>query len=73
MAGLRTQFIIPIGHWYSKFIVAKTTNYSTISTDWNLVNIDFTEKKYGVKILYDELDSALADMCFSNNLIIPSV
>ena len=36
------------------------------STDSTLVNLNFTVEIYDIKIIYDQLDSAHADMCFSD-------
>ena len=31
-------------------------------TEWTLLKFDFTETRYGVKLVYDEIDTALADI-----------
>ena len=51
----------------------KNTNYSTTSTECRLPDIDFTEARNGINLVYDQLDAALADMCYSNFMITHSV
>ena len=38
-----------------------------------MLNLDFTAENYGIKLIYDQIDTAHADMCFSNITIIHSV
>ena len=42
-----------------------STQYSDNSTDWTLLNLDFTLESYGIKLVYDQINDH-ADMCFSN-------
>ena len=51
----------------------KNTNYSVNSTDWELLNLDITQSNYGIKLRYDQIESAHADMCFSNIMITHSI
>ena len=44
----------------------------TKSTEWTL-SLDFTESKCGIKFVYDQIDMASADMCFSNIIVTRSV
>ena len=69
MGRLKIQFLIPKGQWYSKFLNEKKTT----STEWTLSNIDFTESNYVIKLVIDEVDTTLADMCFSNIMITHSI
>ena len=59
--------------WQTKCKEDENTNYSTTSTEWSLLDSDFTETNIGVELVYDQIDLALADMCFSNILIAHSV
>ena len=54
-------------------IYLKIDRYSNSSTQWTLVNINFTVKNYGIRLTYDQIDTAHADMCFSNITITHSV
>jgi len=73
MGRFRIQLLLGDGTWSTKYTIEKHTNYSAASTDWELLNLDFTEENYGIKLLYDEINSAHADMCFSNISITHSV
>ena len=59
MGRFRIQLLLSDNTWL--------TQYTITSTDWTLLNLDFTQEKYGIKLFYDEIDTAHADMCFSNN------
>ena len=63
---LRIQ-LLRNGNWETKYTIAKNTAYSTNSTDCTLLNLNFTGldlKNYEIKLLYDQIDSAHADMGF---------
>ena len=47
--------------------------YSDSSTDWTLKNLNFAPENYGVKLIHDQIDTAHADMSFSNITITHSV
>ena len=67
-------FAMEIGK--QEFTIEQNTEYSTNSTDWTLLNLDFAGldlKNYGIKLIYDQMDTAHADMCFSNIMITHSV
>ena len=57
----------------TQYTIAKNTQYSDISTDWTLLNLDFTVENFGIKLIYDQIDTAHADMCFKNMTITHSV
>ena len=43
------------------------TNFSTLSTDWSLFNMNIvSQPNYGIKLIYSGINSAHADMCFSD-------
>ena len=50
----------------TKFNIPKNDQYSNAGTDWTILSLNITEENYGVKFIYDQIDSAHADMCFSN-------
>ena len=53
--------------------MGKNSNYKFSSTEWSLLNLDFTEPNYGIRLYYDKIKTAHADMCFSNFTITHSV
>ena len=73
MGRLRIQLLLEDNTWSTQYTIAKNTQYSNSSTDWTLLNLDFTVENYGIKLIYDQIDTAHADMCFSNIAITHSV
>ena len=69
----RIQLLLEDNTWSDQYTIAKNTQYSDNSTDWILLNLDFTVENYGIKLIYDQIDTAHADMCFSNITITHSV
>ena len=73
MGRFRIQLLLEDDTWDIQYTIAKNTQYSNTSTDWTLLNLDFTVENYGIKLIYDQIDTAHADMCFSNITITHSV
>ena len=73
MGRFRIQLFLKYNTWSTQYNISKIYRYSDISTEWNLGYLNFTKENYGIKLLYDEMDSAHADMCCSNITITPSV
>ena len=59
--------------WSTQYTIAKNTQHSGKSSDWTLLNLDFTVENYGIKLIYDQIDTTHADMCFSNITLTHSV
>ena len=66
MGCFRIQILTKDNVWLTKFIIAKNTQFSDASTDWIILDLNINDENYGVKFIYDQIDSAHADMCFSN-------
>ena len=73
MGRFRIQLLLDDNTWSTQYSIAKNTQYSTSSTEWTLLNLDFTVENYGIKLIYDQIDTPHADMCFSNITITHSV
>ena len=73
MGRFRLQLLLEDNTWSTQYTIAKNTQYSNTSTDWTSLNLDLTEKNYGIKVYYDQIDTAHADMCFGNITITHSV
>ena len=73
MGGFRIQLLLEDNTWSTRYITPKSDRYSDTSTDWTLVNLNFTVENYGIRIVYDQIDTAHADMCFSIITITHSV
>ena len=73
MGRFRVQLLLERNTWTTKYQFSKNSNYSSSSTERSLLNIDFTEPIFGIRLYYDKIDTAHADMCFSNITITHSV
>ena len=66
MGRFRIQLILQYNTWSTKYNISKNDRYSDTSSEWTLVSLNFTEEFYGNKLIYDQIDTTHADMCFSN-------
>ena len=66
MGCVRIQLILDDNIWSAQYTIAKNTNYSDSSMEWSLLNFDFTVEIYCINLIFGEIDSRHADMCFSN-------
>ena len=73
MGRSRNQLSLNDNAWSTKNHINKNNNSSSSSTEWSLLNLDITEQNYGVRLVYNKIDTAHADMCFSNISITHSV
>ena len=73
MSRFKIQLLKDDNIWTTQYTIEKNTQYSDSATEWKLLNLDFTVKNYGIKLIYDQIDTAHADMCFSNISITHSV
>ena len=69
----RIQLLLEDNTWSTRYNIPKNDRYSNSSTKWTLVNLNFTVENYGIKLIYDQIDTAHADMCFSNITITHSI
>ena len=67
------QFLLKSSTWSTRCNIPKNDGYSNSPTHWTKVNLKFTEENYGFKLIYDQIDTPHADMCFSNITITHSV
>ena len=73
MGRFRIQLLLEDNTWSTQYTIAKNTQYSNTPSERTLINLDFTIEKIGIKLIYDQIDSPLCDMCFSNITITHSV
>ena len=66
MVRFRLQILLEDNTWSTQYTIAKNTQYSDTSTDWTLLNLDFTIENYGIKLVCDQIDKLNADVCFSS-------
>ena len=59
--------LIRNGIWETEYTMDKNANFSTLSTEWTLLNMNIvSQPNYGIKLVYSGIISAHADMCFSD-------
>ena len=73
MDRFKIQLLLEDNTRSTRYNIPKNDRYSDSSTDWTLVNLNFTEEKYGIRLIYDQIDTPHADMCFSNITLTHSV
>ena len=73
LGRFRIQLLLGDGTWSTQYTIPKNSQYSNSSSEWTLLNLNFTVENYGIKILYDDIDTPHADMCFSNITITHSI
>ena len=72
MGRFRIQLLISDSNWSTRYSIPKN-DYYTSQSEWKLVNLNFTEENYGIKLIYDEVTTPNSDKCFSNIKITHSV
>ena len=65
MGRFRIQLLLEDNTWSTRYNIPKNDRYSDSSTQWTLINLNFTIENYGIKLIYDQIDTPHADMCFS--------
>ena len=73
MGRFRIQVLLKDNAWSTRYNTPKNDHYSDSSSQWTMVNLNFTEENYGIKLFYDQIDKPYADICFSNITITHSV
>ena len=73
MGRFRIQLLLEDNTWSTRYNIPKNDRYSNSCTQWTLVNSNFTVENYGVRLIYDQIDTPHADMWFSNITITHSV
>ena len=65
MPRFRIQILLENGNWENKFTIEKDSHFSNLSTEWSHLSLDFTQENYGIRLIFDGISSALADMSLS--------
>ena len=73
MGTFRIQLLLDKNTWSTRYDIPKTDRYTDTSNQWTKVNINFTEQTYGIKLIYHEIDTTHADVCFINIVTTHSV
>ena len=73
MGMFKIQLLLKDNTWSTRYNIPKNDRYSNSTTRWTLVNLNFTVENYGIRLVYDQIDTPHADMWFSNIIITHSV
>ena len=73
MGCFRFHLLLEENTWSTRFTILMTDRYSGLSTDWTLVSLNFSIVNYGINLIYDQIYTPHADMCFSKFTITQSV
>ena len=73
MGRFRIQLLLDDNTWSTQNTIPRNDQCSDTSTEWTLLNLDLNVVNHGIKSLYDQIDTAHADMCFSDIIITHSV
>ena len=66
MGRFRTQLFLADNTWSTRYNIPKNDRYCDSSADWTQLSLNFTVENYGIKLIYDGIDTPHADMCSSN-------
>ena len=72
MGRFKIQSLLSDNTWSTRYNIPKN-DYYTSQSEWKIVNLNFTEENYGIKLVYDEITSPNSYICFSNITIVHSV
>ena len=73
MGRFRIELLLKDNTWSTRYNIPKNDRYSNSSTQWTKLSLNFTVENYGIRLVYDQIDTPHADMCFSNITIAHSV
>ena len=73
MGRFRLQLLLEDNTWSTRYNIPKNDRYSDSSSSWTKLSLNFTVEIYGIILVYVEIDTLNADMCFSNITITHSV
>ena len=55
--------------WNTRYKIPLNDRYSNSSTKWTLVSLNFNLQNYGIKLIYDQIETSQSDMCFNTIVI----
>ena len=65
IGSFRILLLLVDNTWSIRYNIPKNDRCSDTSTQWTKLVLYFSEENYGIKLLYVEIDTPHADMCFS--------
>ena len=73
MGRFRIELLLEDNTWSTRYNIPKNDRYSNSSTQGTLVILNFTVENYGIRLVYDQIDTRHAGMCFSDITITHSM
>ena len=73
MGRFRIQLLLENDIWTTQYTINKNDQYTDSPTEWVLLILNFTIENYGIKLVFDQIETAHSDMGFSNIMITHSV
>ena len=73
MGRFRIQYLLADNTWSTRYNVPTNDRYGDTSTQWTKLSSNFTVETYGIKLVYEKIPTAHADMCSGNIAISHSV
>ena len=69
MGRFKIQLVLEDNTWSTRYNILKNDRFSNSSSEWTKLSLNFTEKNYGIKLIFHEIDRAHSDRCFSKTSI----
>ena len=66
MGRFTIQILLPDNTSSTSYNIPKNDRYCNSPTQWTNISLNFTEETYGFELIYDQIDTPHADLCFSN-------
>ena len=73
MGRFRIQLLLEDNTWSTRYNIPENYRYNNTSTAWTKISLNFTEENYGSDLIYDQIDTPHADICFTNITITHSL
>ena len=73
MGRIRLQLLLDDNTWSNRYNIPNYDRYSNSSTQMTLFSLIFNIEIFGIKLFYNEIDTALADLCSSIKTLTQSV
>ena len=61
----RIQLLVEDNLRSTQYTIPENSQYNNTSSDWSLLNLDFTIETNGIKLIPDQIDTGHSDICFS--------
>ena len=58
MGRVRVQLLLVDNTWSTRYIIRENGRDSNTSINWNILSLNFTEENYGIKLIYNRIDTA---------------